>query len=77
MNTAVLTSFGAHVRQIRQSLDISQEELAAISGLDRTYISGIERGVRNLSLLNIFKLAAALKVTPASLLTFEIEISNA
>ncbi|MDO6764304.1 MULTISPECIES: helix-turn-helix domain-containing protein [unclassified Agarivorans] len=76
MNTSILTSFGAHVRQIRLDIGISQEELSATSGLDRTYISGIERGVRNLSLLNIFKLADALKVTPASLLAFELKTND-
>jgi transcriptional regulator with XRE-family HTH domain len=62
-----LTRFGAHVRTIRLSRDYSQEELAHRCGLDRTYIGGVERGERNLSLLNILKIAEALQVTPAKL----------
>lgn len=56
--------FGARVRSIRLAHKISQEELAQIAGLDRTYVGGIERGERNLSLLNIKKIADALKVKP-------------
>jgi len=48
-------------------IGISQEELAFQSGLDRTYISGIERGTRNPSLKNIEKIAKALKISPAEL----------
>jgi transcriptional regulator with XRE-family HTH domain len=46
---------------------MSQESLALTCGLDRTYISGIERGVRNPSLTNILKIAAALEVSPAEI----------
>jgi transcriptional regulator with XRE-family HTH domain len=48
----------------------SQEEFAAESGLDRTYVGGIERGERNPSLLNICRLARALGVTPSDLMDF-------
>jgi transcriptional regulator with XRE-family HTH domain len=54
------------VRQRRQKLGVSQEEFADLCGLDRTYIGGIERGERNLSLINIEKLA----------LTFRISLSD-
>lgn len=47
---------------------MTQEKLGETTGLDRTYISGIERGVRNPSIRNIEKLAKAFKVTVASLL---------
>ncbi len=59
--------FGKQVREIRNKMNISQEELGFRTGLDRTYISGIERGMRNPSLENIGRLSKALK-TPLSLL---------
>ena len=61
-----LTSFGIAVRQRRLALGLSQEDLAHVSELDRTYIGGVERGERNVSLLNIWKIATALKAPPAS-----------
>lgn len=60
-------AFGEAVRGIRKQRGISQESLALICGLDRTYISGIERGARNPSLTNIFKIAAALDIGPAEI----------
>lgn len=60
-------AFGEAIRGIRGQLGVSQEELALKCGLDRTYISGIERGTRNPSLTNILKIAAALQVTPDAL----------
>lgn len=62
--------FGEKVRKERDRLDISQEELGFRTGLDRTYISGIERGVRNPSLINIGKIAKALKVPLPKLFSF-------
>jgi len=59
------------VRELRSEKGISQEELAALTELDRTYISGIERGKRNLSLKNILKIASALNVTASQLLDIE------
>jgi len=59
----ILDRFGQAVRDRREALELTQEGLAHRSGLDRTYISGIERGQRNLSLLNIERLARALDVT--------------
>jgi transcriptional regulator with XRE-family HTH domain len=63
-------AFGETIRTIRKQRGVSQESLALKCGLDRTYISGIERGVRNPSLTNIFKLAAALDASPAELFAF-------
>tara|TARA_R110002167_G_scaffold123556_3_gene302586 strand:- start:1121 stop:1354 length:234 start_codon:yes stop_codon:yes gene_type:complete len=68
MSQDPLQLFGQHVRELRLANKISQEELAAITELDRTYISGIERGKRNLSLKNILKVAKALRVSPSELL---------
>jgi transcriptional regulator with XRE-family HTH domain len=55
-------AFGERVRQLRRKAAISQEELASLAGLDRSYIGGVERGERNVSLVNIHKIAKALKV---------------
>jgi transcriptional regulator with XRE-family HTH domain len=54
--------FGGLVRQKRQSLGLTQEEFAKRCGLHRTYISGIERGTRNVALANIEKIARALDI---------------
>ncbi len=54
------TIFGSTVRSIRQRQGISQEDLADRCGLHRTYIGGIERGERNVGLINIIAIAAAL-----------------
>jgi transcriptional regulator with XRE-family HTH domain len=59
--------FGLRVKQLRLSRGFSQEELGALANLDRTYISGIERGKRNVSLINIVKIAGALNVHPSQL----------
>jgi transcriptional regulator with XRE-family HTH domain len=55
-------SFGKRMRALREAKGISQEKLAELSDLDRTYISSVERGKRNISLLNIARLAKALNV---------------
>lgn len=56
-------SFGERVRLLRNARGISQEQLALVCGLDRTYIGGVERGERNVSLINIYKIAVALDVS--------------
>ena len=55
--------FGRAIRRIREEQEINQEEAAELCGLHRTYYSGIERGVRNVSLVNIEKVAKGLKTT--------------
>ena len=60
--------FGERLRSIRKKRGLSQETLALTCGLDRTYIGGVERGERNISLLNIHKIADALSVSPRELL---------
>jgi transcriptional regulator with XRE-family HTH domain len=68
MGKAVLQAFGNRVRDIRTRLGWSQERLASECGLHRTYVGAIERGERNVSLLNIEKIATALDVSMAELL---------
>jgi transcriptional regulator with XRE-family HTH domain len=59
---------GRNVRRYRERARLSQEELAHRAGLDRTYVSGIERGIRNPTVLVLQDLAVVLKVKPADLL---------
>ena len=63
--------FGRHLAAVRRELGWSQEALALESGLARSYLSGVERGVRNIALVNICKLAHALEISPARLMSFE------
>ena len=62
-----LKLLGQNVRDRRSELELTQERLADIAGLDPTYISGIERGVRNPSVLSLLKVAEALETTIAEL----------
>ena len=63
--------FGRRLTQVRKLKGWSQEQLALESGVARSYLSGVERGLRNVALLNIFKLAQTLEVPVASLFEFE------
>jgi transcriptional regulator with XRE-family HTH domain len=63
----ILERFGQRVRELRKSLGLSQEEFAHRCQLDRTYISGIELGKRNVGLRNIATLAKALGVSVSNL----------
>ncbi len=67
----ICKSFGLAVKKYRILKGISQEKLAEISGLHRTYISSIERGTRSISLNNIEKIANALDVEPYKLFLIE------
>lgn len=60
--------FAANMKRMRKERDLSQEGLAFEAGLHRTYISGIERGIRNVGIDNIEVIAKALDVEPAELL---------
>ncbi|MCY2966717.1 MAG: helix-turn-helix transcriptional regulator [Planctomycetota bacterium] len=64
----VLAKFGLRLRELRRDQGISQESLANTAGLHRTYVSGVERGERNVSLLNIARLAQALNVSMVELM---------
>lgn len=64
----LLSNFGHCVKDARLALGLSQEKLALDCGLDRTYISSVERGKRNVSLINIHRLAEALGISPTDLL---------
>lgn len=63
-----LKKFGEIVRNFRTARGLSQEQLAKLAGLHRNYIGGIERGERNVALLNILRIAKALAVSPSELL---------
>lgn len=67
MAEALCIAYGKAIRLIRQRQQISQEELADLCGLHRTYISDVELGKRNVSLENIGKIAKALGVTLSEL----------
>ncbi|MGB3267070.1 MAG: helix-turn-helix transcriptional regulator [Microcoleus sp.] len=63
-----LKIFGKQVRKLRKAKGLSQEKLAELAELHRNYIGGIERGERNIALLNILRLAKALGVSLSELL---------
>lgn len=63
MPKPTLKKLGENVRRFRQSKGLSQEKLAQLAGLHRTYIGGVERGERNISVLNLIRLAQALGVS--------------
>ena len=62
-------AFGVVIRRLRKEFDISQDKLSETSGLDRTYISQIERGKQNPSLVSLFALASAMNVSPSSIIS--------
>ena len=61
-------AFGLAVRRARERLDVSQDTLAEFADLHRTYVGSVERGERNVSLINIAALAKALRTTPSKLM---------
>lgn len=65
--------FGKRLAKIRKELGWSQEGLAIESGIARSYLSGIERGKRNVALVNIFKIAETLKVPAKELMDIELQ----
>jgi transcriptional regulator with XRE-family HTH domain len=66
--TGIVDVVAAAVRRARKGLGLSQEDLALEAGLDRTYVSQVERGTRNCTIIVLARLARALKTTPDRLL---------
>lgn len=63
-----LVALGAAIRRMRREVAVSQEELAHICQLDRSHLGRIERGERNVTLLNVVRIARGLACTPSELL---------
>lgn len=63
----IVVDLGAAIRRARIGLGLSQEALAVDADLDRSYVGGIERGEHNLTVMNIAKIADALKMQPSAL----------
>lgn len=63
-----LVAFGEKVRQIRKEKGLSQEALADLAGIDRSYMGHIERGDQNITLTKIFQIAKALETSPQNLI---------
>ena len=59
-----LFKFGARLREIRLALGLSQETLALMASIDRSYLGAVERGEHNIALLNICKLATVMSISP-------------
>lgn len=68
MSAKFITQFGLKIKEVRERLELSQEDLADLAGLHRTHISLIERGQRSARLETIEKLAVALRVQPSELI---------
>lgn len=66
-----LIAFGNNLRRLRLARGLTQEQLAFLSGLNRSYYTEIETGKRNISLLNMLRLAYILDVKPGALLEFD------
>ena len=64
-----MAGLGQVIRTRRIELDLSQESLAHLAGIDRSHMGKIERGERNVTLLNVKRIADALKVSPSVLLS--------
>jgi len=67
----ILQKFGFRIKELRSAKHITQEGLAELTGLSRQYIGDVERGTRNISLVNIAKIAKALELTLSELLNFK------
>lgn len=70
LTMTILQKFGLRIKELRSAKGITQEDLAELAGLSRQYVGDVERGARNISLVNIEKIATALKITLSELLKF-------
>jgi transcriptional regulator with XRE-family HTH domain len=68
-----IEKIGKKIRSLRQKQNLTQEKLADLCFLDRTYIGGIERGERNFSLINLFKIANSLNVKPEEIVKGDVD----
>ena len=68
MSKRLLKKLGENIRHYRLAKGFSQERLAEVTGLHRTYVGGVERGERNISLLNLARLAKVLGVSLSNLM---------
>jgi len=68
---AYLEQIGNRIRELRLDTDLSQEKLSFACDLDRTYIGSVERGERNISVINLRKIAQALNIEVSALLNIE------
>ncbi|WP_448573130.1 helix-turn-helix domain-containing protein [Trichothermofontia sp.] len=66
--SSILITIGSNIKFYRKKLGLSQEQLANLADLHRTYVGSVERGERNISALNIEKIATVLGIHPAKLL---------
>ncbi len=66
--SALQRAIGLAIRQVREDRNLSQERLAELAGLHRTYVSSVEQGHRNISIENIYKIANALGVSITELI---------
>lgn len=73
---ARVKNFGSRVRHFRKGLGLSQDEFADKANLHRTYIGAVERGERNISLLNILRVADALGVKAKDLLDDDLKFKD-
>lgn len=76
MSNPILGTFGNHLRTLRLQKGLSQERLAELAGLHRTYLGGVERGERNPTLLTLTKIAEALGIPTYELLDFSSKESG-
>lgn len=65
-----LMQVGTRIRELRIAIGLSQEKLSFACNLDRTYVGSVERGERNISVINLNKIAIALKTDPSEILKF-------
>lgn len=69
-NMDIKVKFGKNLKNIRQNKKITQEKLAELAGIDRSYLSEVERGIKNISLTKIEAIANALDIKIYELLNF-------